>query len=238
MFIGTKFLEGGFTIIGDPYLLWDEAQINEFRETGIDVEGVANYITFTIGTPGREFPDIPDVDNFIFSGPYGIRQVKSEFKEDGSFTQTLGVYLKEDAIEFGGATTKVPANPVDGLVTPQNKIIRKIKTAAPVIPTPTLNIPQPVPTVPSVNPADISTVPLRPDPRVTRRVAELDGRGRDPVTGRLTSASDRARLDRAAERADATREARRQARAASRTPQQGDILPRSSSGAEGDEDSI
>lgn len=117
VFLGTKFLEGGFTIIGDPFLIWDEAQINDFRSKGIDVEGTANYVTFTVGTPGREFPEVADVDNFIFSGPYAIRSVKSEFKEDGSFTQEIRVFLKEDATEFGGATTKVPAKSIDGQVT-------------------------------------------------------------------------------------------------------------------------
>ena len=185
--LGTTFLGGGFTIIGDPFLLWDEAQINDFRQKGIDVEGVSNYIIFTVGTPGREFPAVSDVDNFIFSGPYRIQEIKSEFKEDGSFTQTLIVQLKEDAIAFGGATTKVPEKSIDGLVTPQNKTIRKIKTSAPEIPTPTLNIPQPVPTIPSVDPANISTIPQRPRLRDPATGLELDENGNkiDPRTGEV-----------------------------------------------------
>lgn len=217
VFMGESFLKGGFTIVGDPYLIWDESQINDFREKGIDIEGVANYITFTVGTPGGNFPDNPDVDNFIFSGPYTIEFVKSQFADDGGFTQTIGVAFKPAATPFGGATTKVPAKTPEGLVsTSDPDIISQVEKFIKEISTVTPALPQPIPKIPSVDPKDIATIPYK-----------AAASGRQQI------------LSQAKQRARARKEARIAAKVAdvgNRVPIQDSILP--SSGSEGDEGSI
>jgi hypothetical protein len=114
-FVGNKILEGGFTIVGDPNLILDEKTIVELEKAGAPFEKAINYITFDIGTPNPEFPDIPSTDNFIFSGYYGIRTLKSVWQEDGTFTQEITVFWRADlsSIAGGGKESKAPDFDID-----------------------------------------------------------------------------------------------------------------------------
>jgi hypothetical protein len=106
--VGQQFLAGGFTIQGDPNLIWDPGFVKQMRSRNIDIEALDNYITFSIGTPNEDFPDIPDIDRFIFSGGYQIKRIKSMFNADGSFTQQISVDFKPDTGQTGGSTAKIP----------------------------------------------------------------------------------------------------------------------------------
>jgi len=106
--MGPKLLEGGFKIIGDPNLILDEATIAELQIKGAPLETAINYIIFTVGIPGPEFPNIPETENFIFNGVYGIRSIKSIFDETGKFTQEINVFFRADLTQFGGNITPDP----------------------------------------------------------------------------------------------------------------------------------
>ena len=113
-FVGNKILEGGFKIIGDPNLILDEVTVEELKKAGAPLESAVNYITFDVGTPNPEFPEIPSTDNFLFSGYYGIRTLKSIWGEDGTFVQEINVFWRSDLSEIaGGQENKAPDSDID-----------------------------------------------------------------------------------------------------------------------------
>lgn len=111
-YVGTKLLEGGFKIIGDPNLILDETTIEELKPEA-PLESAINYVTFDIGTPNPEFPEVPEVGNFIFNGYYGIRTLKSVFSEDGKFTQELNVYWRSELADLARGEDDNPDKFID-----------------------------------------------------------------------------------------------------------------------------
>ncbi len=97
-FVGNKLLEGGFKIIGDPNLILDEVTIQALKngDPPAPLERAVNYVTFDIGTPNPDFPNNLEVENFIFNGYYGIRNLKSIWDERGTFTQEIDVYWRAE----------------------------------------------------------------------------------------------------------------------------------------------
>ena len=122
---GSKLLEGGFKIIGDPNLILDESTIKALKERNppAPIESAINYVTFNIGTPNPEFPEIPDTDNFIFNGYYMIKTLKSVWDEQGKFTQELDVFWRSDLADLARGKEEepdksVPKAPIPGVPTP------------------------------------------------------------------------------------------------------------------------
>ena len=114
-YVGTKLLEGGFKIIGDPNLILDETTIEQLKDGDppAPLEKAINYVTFDIGTPNPEFPEVSQVGNFIFNGYYGIRTLKSIFSEDGKFTQELKVYWRSELARFARGEEDEPDKFID-----------------------------------------------------------------------------------------------------------------------------
>jgi len=82
--VTQQLVDNSLKIKGDPNLILDEETVDR-----LGLEGAANYIVLSLGIPGPEFPNIPEIRGFIFSGDYRIKGIKSVFSADGTFHQEL-----------------------------------------------------------------------------------------------------------------------------------------------------
>jgi len=82
--VTQQLVDNSLKIKGDPNLILDEETVDR-----LGFEGAANYIVLSLGTPSPEFPNIPEIQGFIFSGDYRIKGIKSVFAADGTFYQEL-----------------------------------------------------------------------------------------------------------------------------------------------------
>lgn len=82
--LGPKLVENAITIRGNPDLILDDVTVDR-----LNLEGAAAYLIFDVGTPSPEYPDIPKINRFAFSGHYRIDRVKSIFESNGQFKQEI-----------------------------------------------------------------------------------------------------------------------------------------------------
>jgi len=94
--IGQQLVDNSIKIRGNPLLILDDDTITKY-----DLEGAVNIVVLNVGTPLPDFQDQnpsqdAPVEQFIFSGPYMIRYLKSIFGQGGTFQQEIHMTISPD----------------------------------------------------------------------------------------------------------------------------------------------